>query len=131
MEVLKTAILLAFIGTGSVEVCHAETRPLNDAERKIISGSYGADLKDPVSAQYRWPDLIIDPAAKGDEVGYCFRVNAKNSYGGYIGFRTIAGTVKRNNGKVVIYSYKAGTSEDAILGDLAERVCRHWGYNLR
>ncbi|WP_143271686.1 hypothetical protein [Bradyrhizobium mercantei] len=122
--------MLALMGAGSVGVCRAETRPLADGEKKIISDSYGADLKDPVSAQYRWSDLVIDPAAKGNEVGYCFRVNAKNSYGGYTGFRTIAGTVKRNHGKVVSYSYKAGTSEDAILGDLAERICRVWGYNI-
>ncbi|AUC99371.1 hypothetical protein CWS35_04820 [Bradyrhizobium sp. SK17] len=127
---LKTTMLLAFLGAVSTGDCHAETRPLTDAEKKIIASTYGSDLKDPQSAQYQWPNLVVDPSVKGDEMGYCFRINAKNSYGGYTGFRTVTGTVKRSGGKIVSYRYAAGSRDDAIMNETVENVCQIMGYRF-
>lgn len=63
----------------------------------IVKAYYGATLKDPGSAQYR---TITDPVqfwlgVRGTQAGVygylvCATVNAKNSYGGYVGFKTDA-----------------------------------------
>jgi hypothetical protein len=129
MEVLRTAIVLALVGAGSITTGHAETRPLTDAEKKIITSAHGSDLKDPQSAQYRWADLIIEPSAKGAEFAYCFQVNAKNSYGGYTGFRTIGGKVTHHNGKILSYSYLSGGNENPAM--TADNICRAFGYTFR
>jgi len=42
------------------------------------------DLKDPSSAQFR--DMYATSRGMGDDM-VCGEVNAKNSYGGYVGFR--------------------------------------------
>ena len=55
--------------------------------------------------------LVVGPPVKGHESGYCFQVNAKNSYGGYIGFKTIAGVVKQRSGKIVGYRYTSGVRD--------------------
>jgi hypothetical protein len=67
---------------------------------------------------------------KGDQTGYCFRVNAKNSYGGYIGFETIAGLVKRNAGRIVSYTYTSGGRDDAIISQATEELCQIIGYTF-
>lgn len=63
----------------------------------IVKAWYGAALKDPGSAQYR---TITEPVqywlgARGTQAGVygylvCATVNAKNSYGAYVGFKTEA-----------------------------------------
>jgi hypothetical protein len=129
--VLKTAIVLVFVGAGSITICHAETRPLTEAEKKIIINSYGNDLKDPASAQYRWPNLTVKPSMNRDEPIYCFEVNAKNSYGGYAGFKIIGGQVRRRNGRIFAYSYIMGDSSNAIMKDAADSMCELAGYTFR
>jgi hypothetical protein len=67
---------------------------------------------------------------KGDQTGYCFRVNAKNSYGGYIGFKTIAGLVKRSAGRIVSYTYTSGSRDDAIISQATAELCQIIGYTF-
>ena len=74
---LKATAIFMFVAVGSIPPCLAETRPLSSSEKKLIMGAYGAGLKDSGSAQYQWADLVVSPDVKGDEMGYCFRVNAK------------------------------------------------------
>jgi len=127
--VLKTTIAILLAGA-FVSPCFAQTRPLTAAEKKIVTSSYGRNLKDPGAAQYRLPSLVIEPSVKGDEMGYCFQVNGKNSYGAYTGFRTIAGKVKRRNGSIVSFSYAAGSRDDAIMADTTAEICRIIGYSF-
>ncbi len=128
IEVLRTAIALILFGVGMIGPCQAETRLLSDAEKRLIADEFGSSLKDPNSAQYRWANLVIDPSVKGSEFGYCFQVNAKNSYGGYTGFRTIAGMVKRSGGKIISYSYTSGVRDDEIMAQTTKDICRILGY---
>jgi hypothetical protein len=128
--VLKTVFLTIVAGAGLIEPCLAEKRALTTPEKKIVMNIYGASLKDPGSAQYRWAGLAIDPLVKGDEMGFCFQVNARNSYGAYTGFKTIAGKVKRRNGAIIAYSYAAGGSDDAIMAETAQEICRIIGYRF-
>ena len=53
-------------------------RELNDAEKVVIANAVKEELKDPVSATFKWLDY------RGQNI-YCSYVNAKNSFGGYVG----------------------------------------------
>jgi hypothetical protein len=124
---LKTTAAVAITAIVTVS-SQSEARPLTDMEKRIIMSTYGASLKDPASAQYRWAPLVTDQPVKGNELAYCFQINGRNSYGGYTGFRTIAGKVTRRNGAVVGYSYVAGSRDDAIIADATNEICRAFGY---
>lgn len=126
---LKTTAAVAITAIVTVS-SQSEARPLTDIEKRIIASTYGASLKDPTSAQYRWAPLVTDQPVKGDEMAYCFQINGKNSYGGYTGFRTIAGKVKHRNGAIVGFSYVAGSRDDAIITDATNEICRAFGYTF-
>jgi hypothetical protein len=127
--VLKTSLAVA---TSIVVLANGQSdaRPLSNVEKRIIMGSYSASLKDPSSAQYLWSPLIINRSVKGRELPYCFRVNGKNSYGAYTGFRTIAGQVTYNGGAVTGYSYVAGSRDDRIIAQATNDICRAFGYTF-
>lgn len=124
---LKTAILIGFSMTLSMP-CLAQTRTLTEGEKKIVSAAYGASLKDPSSAQYKWPPVLLLNNLKGGQVGYCFQVNAKNSFGAYTGFKLILGTLRRVNGKVVAFDYVMGNIDDtpALMSATAD-LCKSFG----
>jgi hypothetical protein len=54
-------------------------------------------LKDPASAQWRW--ALFPKNAEGT-VTYCAEVNAKNSYGGYNGFKPFLAVLNVTKGKI-------------------------------
>lgn len=56
-------------------------RPLTPKEGALIKGSVEAKLLDPASAQFR-----LVPYRRGTNY-YCGLVNARNRFGGYVGFR--------------------------------------------
>jgi hypothetical protein len=108
--------------------CSAQTRQLTAPEKRIIANTYGVRLKDPASAQYRWPALPLADSLKGGQLGYCFQVNAKNSYGGYTGFKLILGTLRRVNGKIVSFEYVAGNLDDTpALAQTTAELCQTFG----
>lgn len=125
---LKTTILIAATSLFWIVPCHAQTRQLTAPEKSIISNTYGTRLKDPGSAQYKWAPLPAVDSLKGGQLGYCFQVTAKNSYGGYTGFKLILGTLKRENGKIVSFSYVAGNLDDSPeLAETTADLCRAFG----
>jgi hypothetical protein len=108
--------------------CSAQTRQLTAPEKQIIANAYGARLKDPASAQYRWAALPLTDNLKGGKLAYCFEANAKNSYGGYTGFKLILGTLRRVNGKIVSFEYVAGNLDDtSALAQTTAELCRTFG----
>lgn len=125
---LRTTLALVVIATIPGRTSYAPQRPLTDAEKKIITSTYGSRLKDPLSAQYRWPNLI---KAQADAPDYCFQVNAKNSYGGYVGFQTVLGSVTQRNGTVVGYRYKMGAESSSMMNDTASEFCAIGGYRFQ
>ena len=110
---------------------YARDRPLTEIEKKIVASTYGERLKDPLSAQFRWHSVIKSPSAKSDELIYCFQVNTKNSFGGYVGFQTIFGTVTQRNGTIVGYHYKLGAQSNPIMNDTATEFCEVAGYKFQ
>lgn len=110
------------------QTAHSQSRAISRAEQKIIASSYGRVLKDPASAQYRWPMLPTEATLKGGEIAYCFQVNAKNSYGAFTGFRSILGTVSQVGGKITRFEYVTGTLDDSPeLAQATVNICRAYG----
>ena len=60
----------------SGNICHAQTRPISNGERSLITSSYGHLLKDARSAQYRMQPIPLIDNQKGGKFVYCFEVNA-------------------------------------------------------
>jgi hypothetical protein len=62
------------------------TRELSENEKKALAHSLSRTLKDPGSAQFQWDPVRYLPGTQTTE--YCSLVNAKNSFGGYVGYET-------------------------------------------
>lgn len=128
---MKSGMLFAvsatvLLATASESV--AQSRPLAEAEKKIISQSYGRDLRDPQSAQYEWAPIPLKPKGTANIAMYCFRVNAKNAYGGYVGNKLIVGRIDLSAGRVIGFSYIMGRNDDsAELARITEDFCRKLG----
>lgn len=92
--------------TEELAVADYGTYPANYQD--IIKNFMQGRLKDPESARYRFkePRKGYTAARKRDDVIYVYRVdayiNAKNSYGGYIGEHNYVFDIR--NGKIVWYA---------------------------
>lgn len=123
-KILLAACALVVAGGG---ICHAQTRPISNAERALITNSYGRLLKDAGSAQFKMPPIpLADNQTNGTTI-YCFEVNAKNSYGGYAGYKAVLGRVTRSKGKIA--SFNADDDRASVPGSTAD-LCRAFGYSL-
>ena len=120
---LRISLVLVVAGFTNIGTGYASDRSLTEAEKKIITGKYGQRLKDPLSAQYRLPNLIKSTSSKPNESIYCFQVNAKNSYGAYVGFETVLGTVSHRNGTIVGFRYEMGAQSNPIMNESASEFC--------
>lgn len=74
----------------------AQARPLTDDEKVVIADAVKRRLKDPESAQFKWPEYHEET-----NKNYCGLVNAKNSYGGYTGFQVFHSIPIFKDGKMV------------------------------
>lgn len=83
----------------------------SDEQKSFAQEKVAYSLKDPSSAQFR--SLYALSRGMGDDT-VCGEVNAKNGYGGYVGFRMF---YVRNDGNIQI------ESTDDILGKLPKLVC--------
>jgi hypothetical protein len=75
----------------------AGQRELTPPERKIISDAVALSIKDPASAQYRWPTIA---ASEEGQVNYCGMVNAKSPYPAYNGWQAYIVEAQVTGGKV-------------------------------
>ncbi len=127
-QVLLGALLVT-VNVLGIHSSHAQTRKLTAQEQRLISERLGARLKDPLSAQYRWPAIRLGAAESHPRLPYCFSVNAKNAYGGYVGFRTIVGIVTQSAGKIVGFEYTIGLNDESSAD--ADRICSVLGTSKR
>ena len=127
---IKTAIAMTAVVL-SVGPCYSQSRPISSAEKTLIVTTYGSRLKDAGSAQYRMQPIPLADNQKGGKTIYCFQVNARNSYGGYTGYKTVIGRVSRTSGKVTSYAYDGSSDDDtrSLPGATAD-MCRAFGYSL-
>jgi len=72
-------------------------RELTQPEKKIISDAVALSIKDPGSAQYRWPKIS---ASDEGSVNYCGMVNAKSPYAAYSGWQAYIVEAQVSGGKV-------------------------------
>ena len=75
MKVLLGCVLIAMLLAGT-----AAARDLTDDEKARIIAAVSAQLRDPDSAKFKFPDYD-----EADAPIYCGWVNAKNAFGGYVG----------------------------------------------
>ncbi|WP_448035161.1 hypothetical protein [Bradyrhizobium liaoningense] len=125
---LRTTLTLVVLATIPGGSSYAQQRRLTDVEKRVITSAYESRLKDPLSAQYRWPNLIKTQA---DAPDYCFQVNAKNSYGGYVGFQAVLGSVTQRNGTIVGYRFKMGAEGSSMMNHTASEFCAIGGYKFQ
>ena len=72
-------------------------RELTLPEKKVISDAVGLSIKDPGTAQFRWPQI----SAAGDgSVNYCGMVNAKSPFPAYNGWQAYIVEANVSGGKV-------------------------------
>jgi len=81
-------------------------RELTLPEKKIISDAVGLSIKDPATAQFRWPQIS---AAEEGSVNYCGMVNAKSPYPAYNGWQAY----------IVEAAVSAGKVSSAVVGLIA------------
>lgn len=128
MKLAKCFLVLVAAGVMLTGECAAQSRDLTATEKKVIATAYGRLLKDPHSAQYQWPQIPVKPQTQNAQTAYCFQVNAKNSYGGYTGFKRIIGKVRQSAGKIVAFDYVAGHLDDTpALIQTTVDMCRIFG----
>jgi hypothetical protein len=75
-------------------------RELTVTEKKFMAEGLSKDFKDPPSAQFRWMQIPV-PSLPNSIVSYCGTVNAKNSYGGYVGFKPFIARVGFSDNKMI------------------------------
>lgn len=79
-----------------VEIESAEIGPYPSNYEALVKAFYAVQLKDPESAMYRGftqpKRMAIGDRINGAKIGYlvCATVNARNSFGGYTGYKTDA-----------------------------------------
>lgn len=112
----------AQVPLSAAPVYYSEFWDLTRAEKKIIAKELAAELKDPKSSRFKWAKY---PKSSEAMVFYCGQVNSKNSFGGYVGFRSYIAFVLNKNGKIV----SAGLigTEDSQSGTAVENMCREHG----
>ena len=101
---------------------------LTSQEKEIIMTAVKVkgDLKDPDSAQFRWVRLSADVDTNAPHVSasYCGLVNAKNSYGGYVGYRPYSATLFWMKGELIEPMIILSQDEG-----VAHAICRKFGYS--
>lgn len=123
---MKTAVLAAFLLAAAPASAAPDTLPdVGPAPDKasgtaLLEDAIRANLKDPDSARFSWPNEFRNGWYK--PFGFhrkvfgwytCGTVNAKNSYGGYVGKEPVIGVIA--NGKVVYTKMDEGRYP--MLGD--------------
>lgn len=125
--------ILAVLGAMALLVPAARAEELTEAQRRAVADAVRETLKDPDSANFKW--LAVPATEIETDVGgvfYCGLVNAKNSYGGYVGFQPYAAMlIRTKSGEWVatrMDSDLPGPEETRVAAVYA--TCRQEGYQF-
>jgi hypothetical protein len=88
-EETQTSLAVVGLLATAAAAAYALSRHANAAELRRFRDRLEVQLVDPASARYR-NDKIVSRAKGGR--AYCGYVNARNSFGGYVGFRAFVVT---------------------------------------
>lgn len=115
--------------TALFPVTYTHFRDLTSAEKKIIMAGVVERFRDPTSAQFRWTK-ITNSIATEPKVYYCGMVNAKNAYGGYVGFGPFWSWVHASGGKIT-HAELIGSGSDDLAMRVIGRECAERGIDIR
>jgi hypothetical protein len=121
--------IVAALAAAAPEVVDIGAAPDRDAGIALIESAVRDSLKDPDSAKFAWPNGFTDGWYRipfGKKVtGWitCGTVNAKNSYGGYVGSSAVIAGIR--NGAVV------GFNIDLPDTDTVASICAKVGVPVR
>jgi hypothetical protein len=101
-----------------------QVRELTPAEKAILSKGFAASLKDPDSAKFQWAKIQIGLPMDG-AIDYCGQVNAKNSFGGYVGSQPFIASVMITKGKITGGAIGAIGENDYPM--IVPHMCREKG----
>jgi len=95
-------------------------RELTLPEKKIISDAVALSIRDPGSAQFRWPAI---PASEEGQVNYCGMVNAKSPYPAYNGWQAYIVEAQVTAGKVssAVVGLIAGGKDTEIVRKMCKK----------
>lgn len=83
---MMNKIILILALTALSRYSHAQQEDVNQVAIETAQAFFKKTLKDPDSAQFR--NIVVRKSSDGKGIfGVCGEINAKNSYGGYVGFR--------------------------------------------
>lgn len=101
----------------------APPRNLAPVEKAAIKAAVEEKLKDPFSAQFKWGQW-------NGSAYYCGTVNAKNSFGGYIGFVPFLALVAFAEGKVAgpPFIMLADADPNSVDSRVVREQCAKGGY---
>lgn len=103
-----------------------ELRELTPAEKAVLEKAFVKALKDPDSAKIAWTKVPkVFPATASFD--YCATLNAKNSYGGYVGYAPFMGSIAVANGKITGGSIKILADSDVAIQAMVTDQCAKKG----
>lgn len=101
-------------------------RDLTSAEQQLLARSLAQSLKDPGSAQFRWSKFPQPLSASSEPAHYCATVNARNSFGGYVGHQPFLAIIAMRDGKISSGAIGAMGS-DTQTARIVEKMCQEHG----
>ena len=104
----------------------SELRDLAPAEKALLAKALAKTLKDPESAKFEWTK-IAKPLSPTSVVYYCAALNAKNSYGGYVGAAPFMAAVNFDGGKITGASMDMLASANVVERDIVVKRCGQLG----
>jgi hypothetical protein len=101
-------------------VSGAGLRELTLPEKKVISAAVNLSIKDPGTAQFRWPQIS---AASDGSVNYCGMVNAKSPFPAYSGWQAYIVEATVSGGKVssAVVGLIAGGKDTEIVRKMCKK----------
>ncbi|EDF8370622.1 hypothetical protein NU090_004140 [Salmonella enterica] len=116
MKIPNFIMLASILATFSSSTLAAT--PLTIDQKSYIKSVLNKQLLDPESAKYQFPDYLEKNPT------YCFKLNAKNPYGGYTGYRWVQiahDSIKQNSPDAVV-------DISVLPKEVFEESCKEIGY---
>jgi hypothetical protein len=104
-----------------------ELRELTPAEKALLAKGFAKNLKDPDSAKFEWVKIPKNWSNNGGGFDYCATLNAKNSYGGYIGYQPFIAFVMTSGTKITGGYTTAVSGSDATERQIVNDMCAKKG----
>ena len=107
-----------YLVAGSIAIVFSQLAAAQSApnlNEKLLREAMANHLKDAESARFK--SIVYKPTDAAGMWEMCGEVNAKNAFGGYVGFNKFIGAVVKHGGKQPIYIVVA-------VGETADTMCQ-------